>query len=118
MAPPRAQLPSVGKLQPALCYPDHLPTTSTITFQAPHATKSHLQPCDHLPPTWGHTSSVNLGLGNSTVSYVHPACRTLMIQGRPTTAPRGMHLVLECAKLLVPQWPLQHMCALFILFLI
>lgn len=45
----RAQLSNVGKLQLALCYPDHLPTNSTITFQAPHATKSHLQPCDHLP---------------------------------------------------------------------
>lgn len=70
----RAQLPNVGKLQLALCYPDHLPTNSTIIFQAPRATKSHLQPCDHLPLTCGSTSFVNPSLGDSAMSYIHPAC--------------------------------------------
>lgn len=103
----RAQLPNVGKLQLELCYPDHLPTNSTITFQAPRATKSHLQPCDHLPPTCGTTSFVNSSLGGSTMSYIHSACRILKIQGLSSIAPRGMCLVLECAKLCVSQGPLQ-----------
>lgn len=114
----RAQLSNVGKLQLALCYPDHLPTNSTITFQAPHATKSHLQPCDHLPLTCGSTSFVNPSLGDSAMSYVHPACRILKIQGLSSIAPRGMCLALECAKLCVSQGPLQQLCLLSTLLII